>query len=72
MIYVFKTNIETADHAQTMHEVLNTHFGENAKWNFDLDDCDRIFRVETHLHEAEVFIPVFRAKGFQCEELSDF
>lgn len=41
------------------------------KWNFDLEDCDHILRVETWSVLASTIIAVIENAGFRCEELED-
>lgn len=41
------------------------------KWSFDLEDCDRVLRVETNSLSPEEINHVLRTAGFDCEELED-
>ncbi|MBC7391332.1 MAG: hypothetical protein H7329_19180 [Opitutaceae bacterium] len=41
------------------------------KWNFDLEDCDRILRVETVCIQATVIMEKMKSLGLFCEELED-
>ena len=41
------------------------------KWNFDLEDCDRILRVEAFTLQASVIIEKLNLEGFFCAELED-
>lgn len=41
------------------------------KWSFDLEDCDRVLRVETNSLSPEEINHVLRTAGFECEELED-
>lgn len=64
MVEVFKTNIDCETVANEVMMDLKTAFPEY-KINFDLDDCDKILRVEaenisvpgiiSHLQELTVF-----------------
>jgi hypothetical protein len=40
-------------------------------WNFDLEDCDRILRVESASAEATTIINRLENAGFICSELQD-
>ena len=44
---------------------------KNGKWNFDLDDCDNILRVESKENVTEVIIDTLNKQGFECAELED-
>ncbi len=41
------------------------------KWNFDLEDCDHILRVETWSLAASTIIYELENAGYWCEELED-
>ncbi len=45
MVEIFKTSIESREQSETVKQDLLTLF-PSAKINFDLDDCDRILRIE--------------------------
>lgn len=45
MVEVFKTNVNRRRQARTLLDAIHKAFG-NHKANFDLDDCDRILRVQ--------------------------
>jgi hypothetical protein len=69
MIYVFKTSVFTRNDI----ELLKTNLEElpQTKWNFDLDDCDNILRIDALTEISELVINLFHDKGFDCEELTD-
>ena len=46
MVEVFKTNVQEVDDANKIIQKLLEHF-PNYKINFDLDDCDKILRIES-------------------------
>lgn len=72
MVEVFKTNITKSKTAQglitRLIEVLPT-----CKMTFDLEDSDRIFRVESRSNTIDIdFIHnFFQQNGFLCEVLND-
>ncbi|MEO5570624.1 MAG: hypothetical protein ABIT08_00745, partial [Bacteroidia bacterium] len=45
MVEVFKTNVEKPKEAKILISKLAGHFPKH-KINFDLEDCDKILRVE--------------------------
>ena len=68
MVEVFKTNVIEADEArQVIHELL-AHFPE-ARINFDLEDCDKVLRVENSSIDVEKTVTVVNVIGYQCEVL---
>lgn len=41
----------------------------SSTWNFDLDDCDKILRIEGTAEIAPSVIRLLQDAGFDCEEL---
>ncbi|EIJ40660.1 hypothetical protein JoomaDRAFT_3727 [Galbibacter orientalis DSM 19592] len=56
MVYVFKTSVTTQRLVNQLTPNINK-ICKNAKWNFDLEDCDNIFRMETIQPKDENLIP---------------
>lgn len=46
IVEVFKTNVETDEHAERLVHLIHDNFPEYTA-NFDLNDCDRILRVKS-------------------------
>jgi hypothetical protein len=68
-ILVFKTNL--SDHDVAHIATLLSHDPRIKRWNVDLDDVDRILRVEsTRITPLEVQLKI-NAAGYLCEELPD-
>lgn len=65
MIYVFKTSIDTKSKLELANTLLNELL-PNAYWNFDLEDCDNILRIDS---EAEINETVLKNDIFDCIEL---
>lgn len=70
MIYVFKTSVNTKKDVRQLKPLLNKLLLQ-AEWNFDLQDCDRILRIDSQKENSEAAIKVLKGKGFDCEELPD-
>ena len=70
MILVFKTSVNLANDIQHLSEFLNNLIGYSA-WSFDLEDCDRILRVETNTCNTQQIVGLLKSNGFDCDELSD-
>ncbi len=63
-VEIFKTNISNPQKALEVLDNLNRHFPHH-KINFDLEDCDRILRVEG---ETITDIDTIMMKyGVECE-----
>lgn len=65
MIEVFKTNVQEFSEAQTVIALLRRHF-PGSKINFDLDDCDKVLRVEGNNFITEKIMKLVKEKGFVC------
>lgn len=68
MVEIFKTSIEKQKHAIMILQVLSQQF-PLFKMNFDLDDCDRILRVEGINIAPEKIIEVLNSSGYHCQLL---
>ncbi len=68
MIYVFKTSVNTEIEIQELKPYIDKLF-PFSKWNFDLEDCDHIFRIEMKESIPNLIIFLFKVFDFHCEEL---
>lgn len=71
IVEVFKTNVETGEQAERLVNLIRENFPEYAV-NFDLDDCDRILRVQASasIRESSV-LEILHTSGFDAAVLSD-
>jgi hypothetical protein len=65
IVEVFKTNVQEEDRARQLTTRLLAHF-PHCKINFDLQDCDKILRVEGIAVSNEKIIELITGEGFQC------
>jgi hypothetical protein len=68
MVEVFKTNVGCREMAEQVVSTLLTRF-PYFKVTFDLDDCDKILRVEGSNICIQVIVELVTKRGFQCEVL---
>jgi hypothetical protein len=70
-IEVFKTNVKRKKDAQRLASALHSRFPKY-KINFDMDDCDRILRVETRgeMVNAKEIMKVMKKEKVLCEVLN--
>lgn len=68
MIEVFKTNVQKIYQAEILVELLLQNFPTN-KINFDLEDCDKILRVEGENISTDIIIQILNKKKYKCEVL---
>ena len=68
MIFVFKTSVKTKMQAKK----LKLHIDKilpNAKWNFDLKDCDKILRIDSEDNIVLMITHLLSVHNYSCEEL---
>jgi N12 class adenine-specific DNA methylase len=72
MIEVFKTTIENSKQANVVKQLL-LMANPTLEINFDLDDCDRILRINNNEKTVDVsaVLKIFHEKGIQIEVLPD-
>lgn len=68
IVSVYKTNVNTKTKLRKVKPVLNRIL-LNSKWNFDLEDCDKILRVESQKSQSGLLISELYKIGIHCEEL---
>jgi len=68
IISIYKTDINTKSKLRKVKTVLNRIL-LNSKWNFDLEDCDKILRVESDKNCSAFLITELSKIGIYCEEL---
>ena len=68
IVEVFKTNVIEEEQAEKLVEELLAHFPQS-RVNFDLQDCDKILRVEGKQICPRTIIGLMKNHGYQCEAL---
>ncbi|HET7361822.1 MAG TPA: hypothetical protein VFI78_07810 [Salinimicrobium sp.] len=53
-VLVFKTSVSQTKEIKELQQSLDRLVNSHGKWNFDLEDCDNILRVENQELEASV------------------
>lgn len=69
-VLVFKTSVETPQHVRSLKPLLDSAAGKG-KWNFALDDCDRILRIASTRIHPRTAITLLKENGYECVELED-
>lgn len=67
-VEIFRTSIDNYEASQRVVIILQSYF-PRYKINVDLDDCDRILRVEADKIQSLEIIQLVRQLGFFCELL---
>jgi len=68
MIFVFKTSVKT----KMQVKKLKPHIDKilpNEKWNFDLEDSDKILRIDSEENIGLVILDLLNIHNHTCEEL---
>ena len=68
MVEVFKTNVRHKRQAKTLLNVLSKQF-PLFRINFDLEDCDKILRIEGKNIPQEKIAKLVTDNGYQCHIL---
>ena len=69
-ILVFKTDVRNRKRVNALAPHLENMKGI-IKWNVDLQDVDKVLRIECHSISANVIEKSLRQAGYFCEELND-
>jgi len=69
-VEIFKTNIQQKSEADDVYKRLSG-FMPDAKINFDLDDCDKILRIEDLMIDLVSVVSIVEDLGFICKPIPD-
>jgi hypothetical protein len=68
MIEIFKTNVRTKKQANQIIKQLKANFGYE-KVNFDLEDCDKILRIQAPSILLHCMVGILKKAKFEHEFL---
>jgi hypothetical protein len=68
MIFVFKTSVKTKLQIKKLKPHINKIL-PNAKWNFDLEDIDKILHIDSEENIVLIIIDLLNIHNCSCEEL---
>ena len=70
-LFILKTNIKSKQKAATLAPLFE-NINSVLDWNVDLQDIDKVLRIEAKetVKESEI-INLIRTQGFYCETLND-
>lgn len=67
-VLVFRTTVISRGQVLLLAPALSELLG-NARWTFDLEDHDRVLRIEHAPSVRDEVITLLHRKGFMCAEL---
>ncbi|WPU99215.1 hypothetical protein SNE26_24690 [Mucilaginibacter sp. cycad4] len=68
MVEVFKTNVEDPAQAAKLVGLLQKHI-TNSSVNFDLEDCDKVLRIEGPDISTQLVMGILDDHGYKCQLL---
>ena len=68
MVEVFKTNVDQSEHSEMLIDQIINHI-PNSEINFDLEDCDKILRIEAEDISIQHIIEILNKNGYYAEVL---
>ncbi len=68
-VLVFKTSVHSLVEISAVEHLLNKLLTKTEKWSFDLEDCDRVLRIEAESVQANCVIENLTRAGVLCSEL---
>ncbi|MBD3583166.1 hypothetical protein [Flavobacterium selenitireducens] len=69
MVEIFRTDVTEPAQAEAMIARLRD-YAPASSITFDLEDCDKVLRVESAILEVSAVISCMQAHGFECEILA--
>ena len=69
-VLVFKTDKKVLTYQEMVQEAL-TDYKDTISWSVDMDDHDKVLRIESDSVTAEEIIFKMKKAEFFCEELKD-
>jgi hypothetical protein len=67
-VLIFMTSVEKPEQVSEVKPLL-TSVPAIKKWNFDLEDCDKILRIEANNVSPRYIETLLQTAGFNCHEL---
>ncbi len=68
-VLVFRTSVGTQAEVERLKPALDAMLDIRGRWNFDLDDRDRVLRFETDSSTPTAVMQVMHQHGHECSEL---
>ncbi len=69
-VLVFTTTVQSQEQVKILAPLIDSLAGKD-RWNFALDDCDKILRIVSDHLKPTAAIHLLNQYGYRCQELSD-
>ncbi|MFC7523295.1 hypothetical protein ACFQRK_05035 [Parapedobacter sp. GCM10030251] len=67
-VFIYKTDVSSSLHVQQVSALFKADTSIK-QWTFDLEDCDRILRIEAHGHHSQTIEQLLAKAGIAYEQL---
>lgn len=68
-VYIFKTDVKSKKAVKKLSNDLDSLTINSGKWNFDLEDCDKILRLESNENISKQIIALLNCNAHKCDKL---
>ena len=68
-VLVFKTSVATKRDVRFIRPFIDELVNKSGRWNFDLEDCDNILRIESSFIATYNISKILNHHGYECEVL---
>jgi tRNA G26 N,N-dimethylase Trm1 len=68
LIEIFKTNVTDKQASKKVLHLLENSY-PHLKINFDLDDCDKVLRIQGSYFSPNLIIELLLKMGYSCERM---
>lgn len=69
-VHIFATSIYSDNDVEQVGRLLS-QLPSVLRWNIDLDDIDKILRIESQSDTIQEIIHQLHSNGYHCQELQD-
>jgi len=67
-VFIYRTSVRTHAHVRQVDALFGT-ITSIKRWTFDLEDCDKILRVEANGLQPQTISGLLATAGIDCEPL---
>lgn len=69
-ILIFKTSIMNKSDVESIAPILDK-VTRDGNWNVDLEDCDKVLRIESDIANVKTICTLLNNLGYMCDILDD-